>query len=215
MVHWEPLFTSNTCSPSSHNGRSHGSTTCTTCTTSTAVMGRQVSPYASLLHTQPLRTPSTASSTSLACHRDRLETLHHADAPHRSRSAHDSRVLADGVGPQPCDQGAEEHEMAKKMPVAVATFRCGAHGMQMLATCSRACCWPALQEAGLMQAWAREGRSATCAYRREAAGTLASMDSTQIRLPIALRAQCLLYIHVRYRKKSERTGAVCVLSTLV
>ena len=111
-------------------------------TTSTAVMGRQVSPDASLLHTQPLRTPSTASSTSLACHRDRLETLHRADAPHRSRSAHDSRVVANGVGPKPCDQGAEEHEMAKKMPVAVATFRCGAHGMQMLATCSRAYCWP-------------------------------------------------------------------------
>ena len=111
--------TSNTFSPSSHNGRSHGNTTLTT---STAVMGRQVSPDASLLHTQPLRTPSTASSTSLACHRDRLETLHRADAPHCSRSAHDSRVVADGVGPKPCDQGAEEHEMAKKMPVAVATF---------------------------------------------------------------------------------------------
>ena len=41
-----PFYLLNIFSPSSHNGRSHGSTTCTTCTTSTAVMGRQVSPDA-------------------------------------------------------------------------------------------------------------------------------------------------------------------------
>ena len=141
----------------------------------------------------------------------RLEALHRADAPPRSRFSLDSRVVADGVEPKPCDQGAEEDELAKKMAAAIVMVRCVAHGMQMLATCSRACCWPAWQEAGLMQAWAREGRSATCAYRREAAATLASMDSTQIRLPIALRAQCLLYVHVRCRRKSECEPVLCAV----
>ena len=81
---------------------------------------------------------------------DRLEALHRADAPPRSRFALDSRVVADGVEPKPCDQGAEEDEMAKKLAATMATVRCVAHGMQMLATCTRACCWPAVLQGGLL-----------------------------------------------------------------
>ena len=149
-------------------------------TTSTAVMGRQVSPDASLLHTQPLHTASTASSTSLACYRDRLETLHRADTPHRSRSAHDSRVVADGVGPNPATRGLKSLRWRRKClsqsPLSgVWRMACRCWPLR-----SRACCWPSWQEAGLMLAWARESRSATCAYQREASATLVAMDGTQI-----------------------------------
>ena len=95
-----------------------------------------MSPDTEPAHTQPLHTASTASMRLLACYRDRLEALHRADAPPRSRFALDSRVVADGVEPKPCDQGAEEDELAKKMAAAIVMVRCVAHGMQMLATCS-------------------------------------------------------------------------------
>ena len=41
--------------------------------------------------------------------------------------------------------------------------RARAQSMDLLDICSRACCWPAWQEAGLMLAWARERRPAICA----------------------------------------------------
>ena len=41
--------------------------------------------------------------------------------------------------------------------------RARAQSMDLLDICSRACCWPAWQGAGLMLAWARERRPATCA----------------------------------------------------
>ena len=48
-------------------------------------------------------------------------------------------MAADALEPECCDEEAEEHELAKKLAAPMATVRCVAHGMQVLATCSRLC----------------------------------------------------------------------------
>mmetsp|Transcript_32532 Transcript_32532/g.85464 ORF Transcript_32532/g.85464 Transcript_32532/m.85464 type:complete len:227 (-) Transcript_32532:1322-2002(-) len=160
-------FTSNIFSPCSHNGRSHGSTTCTTCTTSTAVMGRQM---ASGLN------PATRGLKSTRWRRNSL-----------------SPSPVPGVWRMACSE--------------------------MLATCSRACCWPTAGPLGsdLAGSWLDASLGARKAFGdlRIASGSCccAGCDGPHASLPTCRVARALFALRPRaLSEKSLSVNRHCVRS---